>query len=181
MRETARSGLMLLLCCGLAFTSMMAGSHGLTQRPNKRLTVSGRFLARVPIAAVSTIGLNYENFVFEVEPGERELGSQLIKLSYRFMQQDPQIPKAFLDYSLVHRFSMVRDESCDESWGSMSTNFVFDTSGGFRGSRNALVYTSNAPTPQIDRQTVLNCYTVTPQDYKSTTKGHTGDSAGAGK
>jgi hypothetical protein len=97
------------------------------------------------------------------------------------MQQDPQIPKALLDYSLVHRFSMVRDESCDETWSSMSTNFVFDAAGGFRGSRNALVYTSNAPTPQIDRQTVLSCYTVTPQDYKSTTKGHAGDSAIADK
>jgi hypothetical protein len=181
MRESARSGTVLLLCCGLAFQSIMAGSHGLAHQKPKRVTVSGRILARVPIAAVSTIGMNYESFVFEVEPREKELGSQLIKLSYRFMQQDPEIPKAFLDYSLVHRFTMVRDESCDESWGAMSTNYVFDNSGGFRGSRNALVYTSNAPTPQIDRQTVLSCYTVTPQDYKSTTKGHAGDSAGAGK
>jgi hypothetical protein len=181
MRKTARSGLMLVLCCGLAFQSMVAGSHGLAQKSPKRISVSGRFLARVPIAAVTTVGMNYESFVFEVEPREKELGSQLIKLSYRFMQQDPQIPKAFLDYALVHRFTMVRDESCDETWGAMSTNYVFDTSGGFRGSKNALVYTSNAPTPQIDRQTVLNCYTVTPQDYKSTTKGHAGDSASVGK
>jgi hypothetical protein len=181
MREMARSGIMLLLCCGLALQPMVAGSRGLAAKPPKRITIRGRFLARLPVPAVSTIGMNYESFVFEVEPQEGELGSQLIKLSYRFMQQDPQIPKAFLDYSLVHRFSMVRDDSCDESWGAMSTNYVFDSGGGFRGSRSALVYTSNAPTPQIDRQTVLNCYTVTPQDYKSTTKGHTGDAASVGK
>ncbi len=180
MRETARSGLLLLLCCGLALQPMMAGARGLVEKP-KRTTVSGRLLASVPVSAVSTVGVNYESFVFEVEARERDLGSQLIKLSYRFHQQDPQIPKSFRDYSMVHRFTMVRDESCDETWGAMSTSYVFDSTGGFRGSRNSLVYASNAPTPQIDRQTVLSCYTVTPQDYKSTIKGHAGETASAGK
>jgi hypothetical protein len=95
---------------------------------------------------------------------------QLVKVSYRFYLRDPQLPASFLDYTKLHRFVLTRDETCDETWGALTTRYLFDRNGNFRGGQNAIVYSSNAPVPEIDRQAVLPCYAVRPQDYKSTEK-----------
>jgi hypothetical protein len=135
--------------------------------------MSGRIVAKVPLEGVSSIGLNYESYIFEVESGDKHGTKQLIKFSYRFDQRDPRLPKSFFDYSLTHTFRVTRDEDCDETWGSISNRFIFDRTGGYQGKQDALVYAKNAPVTQPDAQLTLTCYAGTPQDYRSTVKGVT--------
>jgi hypothetical protein len=129
-------------------------------------------VARVPVERLSTIGLNYESYVFEVSDQDKKLPSHWIKVSYRFHQRESRMPTALWDYSLLHKFRLTRDRSCDEAWQTISTRYVFDQKGTFVGTKDALVFAENAPNLNVDVQTVLACYTVTPHDYQSTSKTH---------
>jgi hypothetical protein len=130
-------------------------------------------VARVPFEGVSSIGLNYESYILEVEAGDKHSTRQLIKFSYRFDQRDPRLPKSFFDYSLTHTFRVTRDEDCDETWESISNRFIFDRAGNFQGKQDALEYAKNAPVAQLDPNLTLTCYAGTPQDYRSTVKSGT--------
>lgn len=160
----------VLLLCGCATVQPAAAGQAGLRPKTKGFSVKSRIVARVPLEALTSVGLNHETYLFEIESGMKDHAPQLVKVSYRFHLREPELPTSFLDYALVHRFNVRRDDSCDESWGAVSTRYLFDRNGNFRGSQNALVYTSNAPVPQMDKQAVLSCYVVTPQDYHSTEK-----------
>ena len=168
MRCIIHAGLLLLCFCA-AVQPAAAGLDGLRPKTQK-IAVKSRIVASVPEETLTTIGLNHKSYLFEFDSGLKGSAPQLVKVSYRFHLRDPQLPSSFLDYMLVHHFLMTRDDSCDETWGALTTRYVFDRNGNFRGSQNAIVYSSNAPVPEIDRQAMLPCYVVTPQDYQSTEK-----------
>jgi hypothetical protein len=168
MRCIIHAGL-LLLCFGAAVQPAAAGLDGLRPKTNK-IAVKSRIVASVPLETLTSIGLNHKSYIFEFDSGLKGSAPQLVKISYRFHLRDPQLPSAFLDYTRVHHFLMTRDDSCDETWGALTTRYLFDRHGNFRGSENAILYTSNAPVPEMDEQAMLPCYVVTPRDYQSTEK-----------
>ncbi len=158
-----RAALVAVLGLSMAGQPVLAGN--LIPKP-KRVTFSGRMVAKVPTETLSTMGLNYQSYLFEVQ--SRKEGPELIKVSYRFLIREPQLPASFLDYSLLHKFRMTRDESCDESWGDVSSRYVFDREGKLSAKLQDIVYARNAPVLQLEAQTSLPCYVATPQDYEST-------------
>lgn len=168
MRCIINAGLFLLCLCA-AVQPAAAGLDGLRPKTNK-IAVKSRIVASVPLGTLSSIGLNHKSYLFEFNSGPKGATPQLVKVSYRFHLRDPELPSAFLDYTRVHHFLMTRDSSCDETWGALTTRYLFDRHGNFRGSENAILYSSNAPVPAMDAQAVLPCYVVTPQDYQSTEK-----------
>jgi hypothetical protein len=168
MRYITHAGLLLLCLCATVHPAA-AGQDGLRPRTQK-IAVKSRIVASIPLETFTSIGLNHQSYLFEFDSGLKGAAPQLVKVSYRFHLRDPQLPSSFLDYAQVHRFLVTRDDSCDETWGAMTTKYLFDRNGNFRGSQNAIVYSSNAPVPQMDRQAILSCYVVTPRDYQSTDK-----------
>jgi hypothetical protein len=169
MRKIARFALFGVAVLAAAVPGRAAS--GIKQKA-EHVVMNVRMVARVPVERLSTIGLNYESYVFEVSDQDKKLPSQWIKVSYRFHQRETRMPTALWDYSLLHKFRLTRDRSCDEAWQTISTRYVFDQKGTFVGTKGALVFAENAPNPNVDVQTVLACYTVTPHDYQSTSKDH---------
>jgi hypothetical protein len=165
------SVLLLTLCLGIAVPRGEA--RGLHTATAEHKVMSGRIVAKVPLERLSTFGLNYESYIFEVYTDGKHSTKQLIKLSYRFDQREPRLPNSFFDYSLTHTFRMTRDEDCDESWEGVSSRFLFDDAGGFHGRQTALIYANNAPVTEVDSPLKLACYVATPHDYKATSKNHT--------
>jgi hypothetical protein len=163
-----RAALVLALCLGIAIQPSAA--EGLHQPAPKRTIVLGRIVAKVPLEAVTSFGLNYESYIVEAETGGKQDAKQWIKFSYRFDQREPRLPKSFFDYSLTHKFRMTRDEDCDESWESISHRLAFDSSGAFQGRQNALEYAKDAPLSQPDPHLMLACFVATPRDYLATVK-----------
>jgi len=168
MRSIAHAGL-LLLSFFVSVLPAAAGQEGLRPK-TKTISVKSRIVGSIPLENFTSVGLNHQSYVFELESGSKGAAPQLVKVSYRFHLREPQLPTSFLNYSNVYRFALTRDESCDETWGALTTRYLFDRNGNFRGGQNAIAYSSNAPVPEIDRQAVLPCYVVRPQDYKSTEK-----------
>jgi len=166
------SRLVLLLTLSLGIAVPRGEARGLRTASAERKVMSGHIVAKVPLEALSTFGLNYESYIFEVETGGKHGGKELIKLSYRFDQREPRLPKWFFDYSLTHTFRMKRDEDCDESWEGVSSKLLFDDAGSFHGKQSGLLYASNASVPEVEPRLTLACYVATPHDYKSTSKSH---------
>ena len=163
--------LMLLLALFASAVQPQLGIAGSLLRPRmKRSTLSGRIVAKVPVERLSTVGPNYVSYVFELAAHDKKAQPKVIKVSYRFDLGQPQLPTSFFDYSLVHKFSMTRDDDCDESLQNMSAKYVFDHDGNFQGKQEALEYAKNAPALQLDEPSTLSCYVVTPGDYRSTSK-----------
>jgi hypothetical protein len=163
-----RAVLFLALCLGAAVQPCVGG--GLHTLGPKRAITNGRFVAKIPLQGITSFGLNYESYIFEVETGDKHNTKQLIKFSYRFDQREPRLPFSFFDHLLTHKFRLTRDEECDESWEGMSSLLVFDSAGVFHGKQNALVYAKNAPVLKLDPRSMLACYVGTPQDYLFTAK-----------
>ena len=169
MRRVITAGLSLVLCFFAAVQPAAAGREGLRPK-TKTISAKSRIVGSIPLENLSSAGLNHQSYVFELDSSGKGAVPQLVKVSYRFYLRDPQLPASFLDYTKLHRFVLTRDETCDETWGALTTRYLFDRNGNFRGGQNAIVYSSNAPVPEIDRQAVLPCYVARPQDYKSTEK-----------
>ncbi len=157
-----RAALIVVLGVSTAIQPALAGN--LNPKP-RRITVSGRIVAKVPTETFTTVGLNYQSLLFEIQ--NRKTGPELVKLSYRFLIREPQLPSSFLDYSLVHKFRMTRDEGCDESWSDVSSRYIFDDAGKLGAKLEDVVYARNAPALQLQAQSILPCYVVTPEDYRS--------------
>lgn len=158
--------LLAIVILNVAPSEAATGAKGLRQK-TKKITRSGRFLGQEPLQSRLSVGLNYQSYIFEID-NPRNSDSPVVKLSYRFALRDPEIPQAFLDYSLLHTFRMSRDESCDEPWSAISKSYRFDGNGNYGGVEDTIVYSSNAPATQFEGQTMLSCYVVTPDDYRST-------------
>jgi hypothetical protein len=159
--------LLAILIFNVAPTIAATGAKGLRPKTRK-ITRSGRFIAKAPLQSRLSVGLNYLSYIFEIDNPRKEDPSPVIKLSYRFALRDPEIPQSFFDYFLLHTFRMSRDESCDEPWSAISKSHMFGKNGNYGGVEDTIVYSSNAPATQFGEQMMLACYVVTPDDYKFT-------------
>lgn len=167
MLYTKAEILLAILILNVAPSKAATGAKGLRQKV-KTITRSGRFIAQAPLQSRLSAGLNYQSYIFEIDNQRSGDSSPVVKLSYRFALRDPEIPKSFFDYSLVHTFRMTRDETCDESWNAISRIYRFDEHGTYGGVEDSIVYSSNVPETQFGDQMMLSCYVVTPDDYRST-------------
>jgi hypothetical protein len=166
MRSARAEVLFAILISNVAPSHAATGIKALRPR-TKQTTCSGRFIAQVPFQSRMSVGLNYQSYIFELDnPGQWEQLS-VVKISYRFALRDPEIPQSFFAYSLLHTFRMRRDESCDETWSSISKSYRADGNGIYRGV-DVIVYSRDAPATQIGENVILSCYVVTPDDYRST-------------
>lgn len=165
---SVRSALLTLSALSLFALPGMAGELSLPKP--KPVTVNGRFIAKAPLPGYVTVGANYESFLFKIEDSEKQASPGLIKFSYRFQPQDPRIPGSLFDYTLVHRFTMVRDESCDETWSALSVRYLFDEDGKITGKTTAMQFAPNAPKIDLTGDATLKCYVVTPKGYRTTLK-----------
>lgn len=147
--------------------ALSQGVNLLQQRP-KRIKLSGRIIASGVPPQLSTIGRNHHTYLFSIASTDGE--PQIVKLSYRFLHRDGDLPPSFFDPALQHTFKAIRDPSCDERFETLSTAYVFDDSGfKLRGVRPAIQFLTPGAAPVIPGDKLLACYTTTPNDYVSST------------
>lgn len=121
-------------------------------------TLMGRFLARAQSAPISAFSPNRETYLFETEA---QGSTQLVKLSHEFMDFEPRLASVLPNYGQVHTFQAIRDPSCDERWGALSTQLVSNSEGEFVEWRSALTYMQGASPPAVAAGTVVPCYVIT--------------------
>jgi hypothetical protein len=119
--------------------------------------ISGRFVAQTAGTRISAFSPNLETYIFEADLRGY---TQMVKLTHEFLHQEARIPEGVLDYNEPRSLAAVRDSSCDESWGSLSTRRVVDSGGVIIGTRPDLVYTQGAPQPANEADEVIPCYVV---------------------
>jgi hypothetical protein len=145
---------------------VLSPAADLLHRPPKRIRVSGSIIASGLSPRQTTEGRNRHTYLLQLATSEGE--PQIVKLSYRFMHRDSDLPPAFFDPAVVHTFKAVRDPECDERFDVLSTAYVFDERGfTLTGTRPALQFVTGSPAPQIAADKVLACYITTPEDYVS--------------
>jgi hypothetical protein len=90
-------------------------------------TIQVRFIAREQPIARTSFGYNWDSYIAELQHknGEREL----IRLSYRFLYYEPEMPPSFLDYSYVHGFRAVHDEGCNTSMAATTRKYTVGREG----------------------------------------------------
>ena len=100
---------------------------------------------------------------FIVELGDQR---QLIKISYRFHEENEEIPRESLDYRVVRSFHVSRDSSCDESIKDMRTMKGTQPDGHkVVLTEAALRMVKNAPTLQPSTAP-LPCYVLKPNGLR---------------
>lgn len=123
----------------------------------KPSVLHGRFVAEAAGPRISAFSANTETFIFEADLRGY---TQLVKLSHEFLHQEPRFPAGVLDYNQLQTLEAARDSSCDESWGTLSTRFVFDQEGEITGKRSDLVFAQASPQPATAEDEVIPCYVV---------------------
>jgi hypothetical protein len=131
-------------------------------------TIHVRLIAREQPIAHTSFSDNWDSYIAELQHknGEREL----IRLSYRFLYYEPEMPHAFLDYSYVHRFRAVRDEECGTTMAAATRRYTVGREGKIRIQKAAFRYASDAPTINEGGQANLSCYVVRPSSHTKTTR-----------
>jgi hypothetical protein len=144
-------------------TSLLPGVNLLRQKP-KAVKLRGRIVASVQPPQRTTVGRNYHDYLFEI--GTPDGKQNIVRLSYRFMLRDGDLPPSFFDPATVHTFKALRDTSCDQNIAELATAYRFDPSG-FRFLRTEFVlhFLDGTESPQIAPDTVLPCYVTRPEDY----------------
>jgi hypothetical protein len=154
-------------CCLLLLmvsASTLVSALDLLHEKQKKVTLQGRIIASGSAAQPTTVGRSHRDYLFKIENGEG--ASRIVRLSYRFMYQDGDLPASFLDSAYVHSFRGVHDPSCDQRFEVLATAYLFDEHGfQFLRSEPALHFVPGIDV-QLPAETVLACYVVTPQDYR---------------
>ena len=130
----------------------------------KKETLQGRTVARAISGLPSTIGMNRRSYIAEVYSKREE--PRLVKLSFRFLHYENDLPDSFFDYAVTHKFRAVRDTSCDEPLERMFYSDRFDSADHYLGREFTLKYAKGAPQFTIAPETILPCYILTPRDYQ---------------
>jgi len=121
----------------------------------------GRFVASIGEPALTSFGLNYQSFIFEVMSPQ---GRRFVRIMHAFALFEPQIPSCVLDYKQSFEVVATHSNACSQSVSNMSKKYVFDDEGRFVGFKSAIEYSKGAPTLPIPRDEPLQCYVVSPQD-----------------
>jgi hypothetical protein len=125
-------------------------------------TLSGRFVAIVDGPRLTSFGRNHESYIFETQsPG----GPQFVRLSYRFLLYQPQVPRRTLDYSQVYKIAAVKEDACTETLEKISKTLVFNPAGDFAGTNFAITYAKNVPTLALPWKSPLPCYVLSPRNF----------------
>ena len=121
----------------------------------------GRFVASIDEPPLTSFGLNYQSFIFEMMSPH---GRQFVRILHTFALFEPQIPSCVLDYKQSFEIVATHSNRCSASISNMSKKYVFDDEGRFVGFKSALEYSKGLPTLPIPRDEPLQCYVVSSQD-----------------
>ena len=121
----------------------------------------GRFVASISEPPLTSFGLNYQSFVFEVMSPK---GRRFVRIMHAFASFEPQIPSCVLDYKQAFEVVATHSNLCSESVSSMSKKYVFDDEDRFIGFKSAIEYSKGMPTVRIPRDEPLQCYVVSAGD-----------------
>lgn len=121
----------------------------------------GRFVASIDEPPLTSFGLNYQSFVFEIMSPK---GRQFVRIIHAFALFEPQIPSCVLDYKQSFEVVATHRNACSESISNMSKKYVFDEEGRFVGFTSEIKYSKGVRTLPIPRDQPLQCYAVSPQD-----------------
>ena len=147
-------GLFLLLVI-LVCTPLVRGADEPPASPEELLV--GRFVAWINGPRLTSFGVNYESYLFEVAG---PFGRHIVTLSYSFALFEPQIPKAVLDYSQVYFVQATPNPSCDDTLTNMAETYVFNSQQKFVAINFPVSHVKNAPSAMLPWKTVLPCYSV---------------------
>lgn len=121
----------------------------------------GKFVASIGEPPLTSFGLNYQSFVFEMMSPK---GRTFVRIMHAFALFEPQIPRCVLDYKQSFELVATRSNKCSQSVSHMSKKYVFDDRGRFLGFKSAIEYSKGVPALPIPRDEPLQCYVVSPQD-----------------
>jgi len=121
----------------------------------------GRFVASIGEPALTSFGLNYQSFIFEVMTPK---GRRFVRIMHAFALFEPQIPSCVLDYKQSYEVVATHHNACSASVSNMSKKYVFDDEGRFIGFKSAIEYSKGVPTLPIPHDEPLPCYVVSVED-----------------
>ena len=128
-------------------------------------SMSVRLVGRASSTPVTTFGANYQSFVAAFYAHNNH-DVTLVKLVYRFLSYDQDLPAALMDYTLVHRFRARRQPDCDESADSILYSRHSSPSGKMLDREFSFSYARNAAGVTMPPAAILPCYVIAPADYK---------------
>ncbi len=132
----------------------------------RKQSISIRLVGRAAPLPISSFGANYASYVAVLQSGNDNKDVSFVKLVYRFMDYDRNLPVLFMNYDYVHKFRAVRQADCDEPADALLYSRHVTPVGGLVDSEFSFEYAKNATSVAIPATTVLPCYTVAPPDYK---------------
>ena len=122
----------------------------------------GRFVASIGEPALTSFGLNYQSFIFEIMSPH---GRQFVRIMHAFALFEPQIPSCVLDYKQSFEVVATHRNACSQSVSNMSKKYVFDDEGRFLGFKSAIEYSKGVPaTLPMSHDERLQCYVVSTED-----------------
>src|SRR5215469_16283871 len=121
----------------------------------------GRFVASIGEPPLTSFGLNYQSFIFEVMSPK---GRKFVRIMHAFALFEPPIPSCVLDYKQSFELVATHSNKCTESISNMSKKYLFDDQGRFLGFKFAIEYSKGVPTLPIPHDQPLQCYVLSPQD-----------------
>jgi len=141
----------------------------------KKQAVSVRLVGRAALVPLSSFGANQEYYVGVLQAkGKKE--TALVKLIYRFLNYDRDLPATFMNYELVHRFHAIRQPECDAPADTLLYSRRTTALGELLDSNFTFEFAQNATSITIPPASVLPCYVITPSDYQDSTLRPSGSS-----
>ena|SRR5436190_20972279 len=132
----------------------------------KEIVLKGRFVAQAQnnLEDVGSFIGYSQLYVFQIENlyGHPEL----VKVSYTFRTIKDQLSSEYLDYSVVHSFTVTRNTLCDDSLEHMAYTQGFDDKGRPVEHQFTLKLAKGAPKLEITKEK-LPCYALTPKGLNS--------------
>jgi hypothetical protein len=132
-------------------------------KADRASTICVRLIAREQPVARTTFGENWDFYLAELQHKEGE--HELVRLSYRFLHYQPEIPELAFDYSYRHSFRAVLDGECSGSIAAATRRYVFGPEKKIEIQKAALRYASAAPRIDEDSNAILPCYVIRPSGY----------------
>ena len=155
----------LVLIVALVATGIFASAAELHTPTHKTQTIQFRLIATEDAQYITTLGSSSRSYIAAIESRTGE--PQLARIVYRYRIGQAVFTGKLLDYTMLHKFRAVRDESCDVSVDALSYSYRFDESNqSFLGKTLSLDYARFAPKVEAGRDEVVPCYTLTPDSYK---------------
>lgn len=121
----------------------------------------GRFVASISEPPVTSFGLNYQSFIFEVMSPK---GRIFVRIMHAFALFEPQIPSCVLDYKQSFELVATYSSKCSESVSKMSRRYEFDDEGKFIGFKSGIEYSKGMPKPPVLPDEPLQCYVMSAED-----------------